>query len=346
MNSKRKKITTILISLVCILALTLVTHYIVTQIPTELKNYNDSDAATHLSDVNSFDAFTGVTPLMRAAIDSDFVRAKLLLEQGAQVNIRSANADQDYAINYALINGGQLGSLAVAQLLLANGANVNVANARGLAPIHAMMQITNFDNRAQILKDLMARGANINTQAEDGSTMLHITVTMNDIDWINHLNKEYGQIINYELKDKKGRTPLDLAIQLGHVSVNDADSVENALRKRPAYLGDDYDIKATDSFGRNGLQLAVIRQDMKFIRNLIEHGTNLSHQDTQGNTALHYAVKSPASSKRNEIVQLLINAGSPLTIANKQGKTVLEYVQEIGDTQLLQMLDKAKKQNK
>lgn len=321
MSSKKIKGSIVFIFSVTILALTMGIHYIISQMPQLLPT---TDVFAN-NDINAFD-HTGVTPLMQAAIDSNFERAKMLLEHGADPNIASANSDKDYALNYALINGGKIGSLAVAQLLLAHGARTDVANARGLAPIHAIMQITNFENRAQMLKELMEKGTDINAQAEDGSTMLHITVTMNDIDWVTHLNTEYGQIINYQLKDYKGRTPLDLALQLGHVSVNNAESVENELRKRPRYIGDGYDVATTDSHGRNGLQLALIRNDKKFVEALVEHRTPINHQDNYGNTALHYAV---ASTDPLTYVPYLLKAGATPTIVNNNKQTAREWLIKI-----------------
>lgn len=326
------KAATILVSLASIMLLTVATHFVITQIPEDIKYNIDTTAPI---DVNAFDTVSGVTPLMQAAIDSDYERTKMLLAAGADPNIRSANADQDYAINYALINGGKLGSLAVAKLLLANGADVHVADARGMQPIHKMMFVAqqeiarrninidalngeNNNNRWEILQELMRRGADINAQAEDGSTMLHITVTNFDRDWIDTLNKEYGQILNYDLKDNRGRTPLELAIELGMVSVNGAESVENSLRRRPRYIGDNYNVTAMDSYKRTGLQLAVIRRDMKFTTELAQHGADLAHQDDWGNTALHYAV---SNGRPTEYVRYLLSKNAPTNLANNQGQT-------------------------
>lgn len=363
------KIMTIVMTLSCVIGITVITNYVVTQIPNTLKSSIDIPSTP--VEVNAFDA-RGVTPLMQAAIDSDFERAKILLSQGANPNIRSASSDKDYALNYAIFNGGKLGSLAVAELLIANGANVNLTNARGMAPIHFMMQITNADNRWKILNDLIEYGANINAQNEDGSTMLHITVTNWDNGWIDRINQVYGQIINYDIKDKRGRTPLDLAIELGHVSVNDAESVENSLRKRPTYIGDNRDVRAVDKLGRDGLQLATIRSDMRFVTELVKAGANLAHQDDKGNTALHYAMtnsnpevfvrylleaKAPTNILNNAgesplfwvlkivdprarylVAKLLIDAGSPVANKNKEGKTVLDLARAAGDQQLVHLL--------
>lgn len=321
-------VVTLGIALMSVVGITMFTHYVVTQIPQDIQ-FN-IDTVVQLKDINAFDN-TGITPLMRAAIDSDIGRTKILLEKGANPNIASANADRDYALNFALVNGGKIGSLAVARLLIENGADVNVTDSRGLAPIHRMMMITQADNRWQMLELLMQHGAQINAQAEDGSTMLHITVSMNDIDWITRINRKYGQILNYDLRNKDGHTPLELAIKLGHVSVNDADSVENAIRKRPTLIGDDLNGRAADEFGRTGLQLAIIRTDMEFARALLgdieskrpNPRANVAHQDMYGNTALHYAMTNldPLT-----YVNYLLSKGAPVNIANKLGQIPLFWI--------------------
>ena len=367
---RKRKIITIVTSLTVVVGITMITHFAITQLPEEIQRNIDIPA----TDVNAFDAITGLTPLMQAAIDSDYERTRILLAQGANPNIISANADRDNALNIAIFNGGKLGSLAVAQLLMEHGADVNAQNARGMAPIHFMMQITNAENRWIILKDLMARGAHINITNEDGSTMLHITVTNLDYDWIDRLNTEYAQIINYTIKDKLGRTPLELALLRGLTGDMDlgTQSVETSIRKRPRYIGDDFDTKTTDIYGRNGLELAVMRDDMPFVTALVKAGADLGHQDGYGNTALHYAVlnldplkfvqylinaKAPVNiankdgiipifnvfkitnrTLRNQVAKLLIDAGSPVTNRNGNGKTMIDLATAHNDSDLVNLL--------
>lgn len=338
--SKKSTVITLGVTLMGVVVITMFTHYVVTQIPQEIQ-FN-IDAVVQLKDVDAFDN-TGITPLMRAAIDSDIGRTKILLQKGANPNIASANADRDYALNFALVNGGKIGSLAVARLLIESGADVNITDSRGLAPIHRIMMITQADNRWQMLELLMKHGAQINAQAEDGSTMLHITVSMNDIDWITRINRKYGQILNYDLRNKDGHTPLELAIKLGRVSVNDADSVENAIRKRPILVGDNLDGSATDENGRTGLQLAVIRTDIEFVKALLgdiegkrpNPRANVTEQDVFGNTALHYAMENldPLT-----FAKYLLSKGAPVNIANKLGQTPLFWIFKIRSKYLRQQV--------
>lgn len=329
-------IVTLSVALISVVGITMFTHYMVTQIPQEIQ-FN-IDAVVALKDVNAFDN-TGFTPLMRAAIDSNVTDTKILLEKGANPNIASANADRAYPLTYALVNGGKIGSLAVAQLLIESGADVNVTDARQMAPIHNMMMVTNADNRWKILELLMQHGAQINAQDEDGSTMLHITASMNDLDWVTRVNNTYGQILNYDLKNKDGHTPIELAVKLGHVSLNDSDAVEGRMLKRPALIGADGNARAMDEYGRTGLQLAVIRSDMKFTKGLLGDGidekgnpirispiADIAHQDIYGNTALHYAM---TNLKPLTYVQYLLSKGAPVNIVNQLGQTPLFWVFKI-----------------
>ncbi len=352
MNTKGR-IITIATSLCAVIAITMITHFALTQMPDDMGTSFDSTEQS--IDLNAFDSFTGLTPLMQAAIDSDYDRTKLLLAQGADPNIVSANSDRDNALNIAIFNGGKLGSLGVAQELMRAGADVNAKNSRGMAPIHFMMQITNAGNRFIILRDLLARGAHINAQNEDGSTMLHITVTNLDYDWIDLLNREYGQIINYDVMDNKGRTPLDLALERGLTGDIElgTQSVETSLRNRPRYIGDDYDVAKTDQYGRNGLQLAVIRgtimtprlntlpgggivaneqenakDDLTFAQKLLTRNPDLAHQDDFGNSVMHYAVLNLNPLK---FVELLLKAKAPVNIANNRGETPLFGAMKIRD---------------
>lgn len=349
MNFK-SKILTIVASLISVIAITMVTHFALTQMPDDMRR--NIDAPEESIDVNAFDAFTGLTPLMQAAIDSDYDRTRILLAQRADPNVVSANNDRDNALNIAIFNGGKLGSLGVAQELMKAGADVNAKNSRGMAPIHFMMQITNADNRKIILKDLMDRGAHINAQNEDGSTMLHIAVTNLDYDWIDYLNKGYGQIINYNIRDNKGRTPLQLALErglTGDVELG-TQSVETSLRNRPIYIGENFDLKKTDSYGRNALQLATIRgaiikkngpkdelkDDLDYVKSFLKEDQsrqkpNLAYQDDFGNSVMHYAV---TNLNPIDFIKVLLQAEAPVNIGNKLGETPLFNVMKIRDKTL------------
>jgi uncharacterized protein len=149
------------------------------------------------------------------------------------------------------------------------------------------------------------------------------------------------------------------------------------LEKRPVYIGNDFDVKAADNQGRTGFQLAVIREDWKFITALADKGADINHQDLMGNTALHYAVvgidpkktveyllskkalpnianrrgQTPLMlvmnianpSVRMAIARLLVEAGSPLAYKDSEGKTIIDLAATARDKPLVDYLGAALK---
>jgi len=253
-------------------------------------------------DVNVRDRF-GNTPLMNAVVANDYDRVKTLLEDPTvDIGAISYNSDKDTILTIACVNAAnarEIRALDVIRLLIDAGADVNKGNAVGLSPLHAAMRIWPLGVWIDVLRTLVEAGAHINAQAVDGATVMHIAVSMNLPDIIRILNKEFAQIINYDKKqvfnldrNMKGEyTPLELARRLGKVGV---DSAEEALLMKPATLGADGNLDATDAGGRTPLMLALWRGDTAMANSLIEqlgkknkpiHGVS-----PDGKTTLMYAV--------------------------------------------------------
>jgi ankyrin repeat protein len=73
----------------------------------------------------------------------------------------------------------------------------------------------------------------------------------------------------------------------------------------------------------------------KIIIYLIKGGININHQDNDGNTALHIAIKLR---QNNEIIKLLLDNGADVNIKNKNGKTPLDIAMEKGDKDIINLL--------
>ncbi|ODQ45530.1 hypothetical protein PICMEDRAFT_28173, partial [Pichia membranifaciens NRRL Y-2026] len=80
----------------------------------EGQNINDAD-------------FAGITPLHEAALEGHYEITKILLENGADINIQSGQMDKDTPLIDAVSNL----HYKVVQLLLTRGANPNIQNAQG-----------------------------------------------------------------------------------------------------------------------------------------------------------------------------------------------------------------------
>ena len=96
------------------------------------------------------------------------------------------------------------------------------------------------------------------------------------------------------------------------------------------------DIHATDKNGVTALHHAVRFRSPITVQTLIEHGANVNQACRRnGSTPLHRAVArtgAPGTAGKTraakEIVELLLAAGADPSIANKSGRTPLQYVRD------------------
>ena len=130
----------------------------------------------------------GTTPLHRAAWERDVAAVKKLLADGADVNALSkcrgratqfggrwVNIVNSKCGDTPLHNAAWLGYAAVVEVLLAAGAEINLANQHGETPLHSAVNLyypEDEDNIATV-KVLLAAGAKISA-TKDGKTPIDI----------------------------------------------------------------------------------------------------------------------------------------------------------------------------
>ncbi|MGQ7830860.1 ankyrin repeat domain-containing protein [Altererythrobacter sp. Z27] len=107
-----------------------------------------------------------------------------------------------------------------------------------------------------------------------GETALHIVTARRDVLWIRFLTQRGA---NPNIRDKKGVSPLQMAVTLGFT-----EGVE-ALIKAGA------EVEVTDGAGETPLIAAVHRRDAGLVRLLLEKGANPDRADNSGRTARDYA---------------------------------------------------------
>lgn len=106
----------------------------------------------------------GHTPLGLAAYFGHLDCTKELLGAGADVNAQAENAMRVAPLHSALSAGHRL----VVQLLLTQGADPNLAQAKGVRPVHQAAH----EGNVEFLKLLISFGADVNARADDGTTTL------------------------------------------------------------------------------------------------------------------------------------------------------------------------------
>jgi cytohesin len=167
--------------------------------------------------------------------------------------------------------------------LLAAGADPNVKDPDGDAPLHIAAE----QCRADLAELLLKHGADPNARDNQGKTPLHIAV------WgrcgaVVELLLRYGADPN--AKDADGETPLHKADRV--------ELVELLLR-----YGADPNARSLRE--TTPLHAAVWRGDATLVELLLRHGGDPNVRDAQGGTPLHYAADGCV-----EVVKMLLAAGA------------------------------------
>jgi len=265
-----------------------------------------------------YDAKGGMTPLLYAARDGRFEAARLLVENGADLELREAN--EITPLLMALLNN----QLEVADLLLDSGARVNVDDFYGRSPLFAAVDYRNLDmnsdleddpqdnrvNRKPILamiKRLLDEGANVNARTKEWPPEKKWLYSLNDVSWVDMTGQtpfirassagdipvmtmllEYNadpHITTYE-----GTTALMAAAGVNWTVAQTYTVSDQALLdavKLNLSLG--ADVNASNSMGLTALLGAANRGSNNIIEYLASQGAKLDAQDAVGRSALRWA---------------------------------------------------------
>ena len=170
----------------------------------------------------------GETPLFRAFERQNIKMAKLLVDNGADVNAKEGGYGGTPMHLAAAIFDKQF-----AELLISNGAKVNVKtrNYRFGGPPWAPIHLAAFVGNKDLVELLITKGVDVNTKDEGGWTPLRYAAVFTGDTEIAELLIANGADVN--AKDKNGATPLDLAI------LNDHTETADLLRKHGGKTGEE-----------------------------------------------------------------------------------------------------------
>lgn len=269
------------------------------------------------------DSLEGKTPLIIAVGNSYIDTAKILIENGA--NINAVDIEGWSALSYAVNNGdieiaklllenkakikGELllaikspiaeSRINMIKLLIDNKANINYADEDEFTPLNIAIESGDME----LTKFLITNGANVNSLMQDGVSLIGYAIAQNNMDLLQILI-ENGANVNYTNGDSWADTPLKTASRLG------LDNVVRILLSRNA------DINAVDMNGNTALHTAALNSQLSVVKLLLEKNPNLDIQNKVGNTALHLAVISG----NIDIVGELVLKGANTRIRNNDGK--------------------------
>ena len=269
------------------------------------------------------DSLEGKTPLIIAVGNSYIDTAKILIENGA--NINAVDIEGWSALSYAVNNGDiEIAKLLLEnkakikdelliaikspivesrinmmKLLIDNKANINYTDENGFNPLNIAIESGDME----LTKFLITNGANVNSLMQDGVSLIGYAIAQNNMDLLQILI-ENGANVNNTNGDSWTDTPLKTASRLG------LDNVVRILLSRNA------DINAVDMNGNTALHTAALNSQLSVVKLLLEKNPNLDIQNKVGNTALHLAVISG----NIDIVGELVLKGANTRIRNNDGK--------------------------
>ncbi|KAL6590560.1 ankyrin [Neocallimastix sp. 'constans'] len=283
-----------------------------------------SDRCSHLSlllyllekgaDPNVKDS-NGYSPLMISIqkefemgenIPNSFVQ--ILIEHGASINEKDANG------NSLLALAVQKNCNRLVYYFLQNGCPMNEKDASGNYPLMVAISQNQYEIRGSLslVQKLVEHGANINVKDRSGTPSLIIAYDYQKMDIFKYL-VEHNVTINENFTENEinsifFRIIIDKNINSLKYIIKNGANVN-------CFIGS---LKSTP------LMYACLFNDMTTVKCLVENNANLNIDNTQGNTALAYAI-----SKHNlELVDYLIEHGADIYHKNNENKSIYDIAYE------------------
>ncbi|CAB0038441.1 unnamed protein product [Trichogramma brassicae] len=167
-------------------------------------------------EVNAQDKL-GNTPLHYALNDScDRYLIKLLLRNGADVNL--ANEERSTPLHFICQNFQDMLVGIIFEVInkFDQLVEVNAQDKLGNTPLHLALKFARFSMNKTKLECLLENGADANLDNKEGSTPLHIICSRRMDDDLPlvffEVCDEVDRMVEVDARDKKGRTPLQLAV--------------------------------------------------------------------------------------------------------------------------------------
>ena len=302
------------------------------------------------------------TPLMRAVLEKDKERVRLLLRYGAK-NIH-------YNDHSLLSFAARMGLIEIVRLMQEYGFEDSSLDIETLLSLHDAIKTNDIDRALNLINSRMI---DINESIK-GQTPLSLAILLNNEEMVKILIRNGAQTL-INAQDDLGSTPLHQAVGVGNEkivkmliayganplitniqgkSVFDLVHEDEFLKFLPCIEGQkkislveaiksEYDHKVeeilavqsgvhideVDAQGDTALHAAFIKKDLKLIKRLLSYdiGNSLAIQNNNGETPLLLSIKSFQSD--DQIIEMLIDLiarGADVNLADNQGNTPLLIV--------------------
>lgn len=250
----------------------------------------------------------GATPLLHAAGFGNLETMELLLAHGADVNL--ANRRKSTPLDWALNDEAK------ARLLIEHGANVNAKTVDGRTPLY---QAASMGNAVPVVRLLLEKGADPNAKTLTGTTPL-MAAARNNIEAEHILIESHADI---NARNAAGATALMAAASTGRPQ-----AVRMLLEKGA-------DPNAKTKRNECALADAATAGNEETVKLLLDRGAEVNTQDIRGYSPLIYAAGSDAMPAG--IVKLLLEKGANVTVRGDD-ETAAMLAAKRGDTEVARLL--------
>lgn len=269
------------------------------------------------ADINAKDVGNGITALIWASQNGHIDVVKVLLDKGADINIKNSNGVT------SLIMAIQNSSMDIVKLLLDKGAEVNTVRPNdSVTPLIMALWKGNSD----IIKLLLDKGADVNAKLPSIGITAIFMATQNGYVDVVKLLIEKGADVNVK-EINSGTTPLMAATIHGQPEV----------AKLLLESGADVNAKTTTT-GQTALMIASQQGKTEIAKLLLEKSADVNIKDDKNNgTALIWA----SAKGHTEIVKLLIEKGTDVNAKDIRSGTALVAALQGGHADVVQVLKNA-----
>lgn len=232
--------------------------------------------------------------LLDAARDGDVKTVRALLAQ--HVPVTAADADGSTALHYAV----RANNTELADLLIANGANVKAVTRYNVNPL----ALACSNGNADMIEHLLKAGADANSTSEEGQTALMTAALAGKVDAIKVL-LAHGAKVNVE-EPVKGQSALMWAASEGNTG-----AVESLIEFGA-------DVKAKSKSGFTPLLFAVRNGHKETVQVLLAHGANPNDLAPDGTSALNVAIVNACY----EVAAVLLEHGANPNAPDDRGSAL------------------------
>jgi ankyrin repeat protein len=267
------------------------------------------------------------------ARDGNLAMVRALLKDSPSL-VSSRNSLGDTPLHSAVASGQK----EMAELLLANRAEVNAKNIYGSTPLH---YAADYDHK-DVAELLLANKADVNAEDDNGNTPLDVAVAKGHKDMVELLpppqnggqDRSTQSAANLKGPGSQYLPTGPSEIQMPASQIHSAARQGN-LGKVKLLLGDHPAlVSSKDSLGDTPLHSAAEGGHKDVAELLLANKSEVNAKNNYGSTPLHYA----ADYDHKDVAELLLANGAEVNVKNNDGETPLHEAAEKGYTDLAELL--------